>query len=434
MCGIVSYFSQEKNYSRDIENTLRELILANTVRGFNSTGIYYGGDGVADIYKKPIPGYDFIDLPTTDKVLSKHHMQQFIVGHNRAATLGKINSENAHPFQHKDITGVHNGTLTGYATLSKKFFGTDSEHIFDALADNNTAKGNGEIITRLNGSYALMWHDASDNTIHFIRNSQRPFALAKVKGKNIVFGASEDQMLWWVSGRNNIKLEEMWIPDPMTEYVFDLDGDLNAPDEIKRKEYKAPVSHHRGPANRSGNQTPSSIQSTYGETLGFWLTHFVDYNNNRAGGNRMGKYFGNTGDGRTIVIYGCAKTDFEVGEFYEGKTQGISQGCKNIAYATIKESDPKSFYKSGRPKPDTTGGTTGKKTSTSNKTDTKVIPITTGGKDKDKGKLVTECVACREEHLISNIIYVDNAPVCKGCISSYDIHKDSEVIEGTKVC
>src|SRR3546814_12623264 len=47
---------------------------------------------------------------TLCRSLSGYNSKAFI-GHNRAATLGKVNGLNAHPFRYDNIMGAHNGTL-----------------------------------------------------------------------------------------------------------------------------------------------------------------------------------------------------------------------------------------------------------------------------------------------------------------------------------
>src|SRR3546814_11475199 len=72
---------------------------------------------------------DFGDL------MKRTHLMLF--GHNRAATKGAVNQENAHPFNHGDIVGCHNGTLYNVTNLDDhKDFKVDSENIFYDMSRN----------------------------------------------------------------------------------------------------------------------------------------------------------------------------------------------------------------------------------------------------------------------------------------------------------
>src|SRR3546814_3056993 len=106
---------------------------------------------------------DFGDL------MKRTHLMLF--GHNRAATKGAVNQENAHPFNHGDIVGCHNGTLYNVTNLDDhKDFKVDSENIFYDMSRN----GAKATIAKLQGAFALCWYDESNRTVNLVRNSQRP--------------------------------------------------------------------------------------------------------------------------------------------------------------------------------------------------------------------------------------------------------------------
>ena len=208
-------------------------VIIDTLRGPHSTGLVYtDNDGSVEIYKKPIPGYDFVNMPKFASVLNDPEDHPFMIAHNRYATKGKVNTANAHPFQHKHITGVHNGSLWTWKPLSpEENFETDSEYIFHALANTDDV---GEVIKKIDGAFALVWHDSRDNTMHICRNDEREFWLAHVKGKQTVLGASEKEMLELMFARNNLDIEELYLVNNGHELIFKLD-DLHNPEVIERQ-------------------------------------------------------------------------------------------------------------------------------------------------------------------------------------------------------
>ena len=316
MCGIISYFSTEKGYKREMSKTLSELIMANTVRGYHSTGMFYEGEEDSpDIFKKAVPGYDFVELKTAGRIINNYEKGGFLVAHNRAATKGVVNANNAHPFQHGDITGVHNGTLLSWKALTTGTYDTDSEYIIKAIAED----GSDEVIPKLNGSFNLIWHDAMDNTLHICRNDDRKYVFGKVKGQNTILGASEPQMLYWIAGRNKIEFEEdLWYPQPMTEYTFTLDKKLNKPKTKVHKEFSTYTAPNRY-GNNYGNDYSrnTGIKPAKGrELLTFSFNKWEVYNTSNV--NRLGKFEGKTIKGDMAMLFGFKEDQYELNQAYEG--------------------------------------------------------------------------------------------------------------------
>ena len=70
-------------------------------------------------YKKALSASDFLQVGTTQSILSDAPNCRFVMGHNRFATQGgKDNDNHAHPFCYKEITAIHNGTLTDRTGLN----------------------------------------------------------------------------------------------------------------------------------------------------------------------------------------------------------------------------------------------------------------------------------------------------------------------------
>lgn len=138
---------------------------------------------------------DLFDRISFKEACNGYQSSAFI-GHNRAATRGVKNSTNAHPYQYGRITGAHNGTLDMACTreLEEKLgekFEVDSMAIFAAIE----RFGVDETIPMLQGAWSLVWHDADDKTINFIRNDKRPMWRGWAKDCRTMFWASEWKMI-----------------------------------------------------------------------------------------------------------------------------------------------------------------------------------------------------------------------------------------------
>ena len=120
MCGIVGVVSKHTNgFSSPEMDMFQNMLFVDTMRGWDSTGVFgvdnYGNVGIA---KAAMHGADFI-CTKEFKEFKSHAIKNgiFAVGHNRAATRGTINDENAHPFYVEDkIVLVQNGSWRGCLT------------------------------------------------------------------------------------------------------------------------------------------------------------------------------------------------------------------------------------------------------------------------------------------------------------------------------
>lgn len=179
--------------------------MLDTVRGKHSTGVAsMTAQGTFNVAKAGLNAIDFMDLKMFDDILRP--MNKCLMGHNRHATVGAINDENAHPFHFQNIIGSHNGSLLG--TSWKKFAGgqacnVDSEALYSELNASNVAT----MWEMLQGAAALTWLDKRTKTLNFLRNSQRPFYYATAnEGKTLMY-ASEPWMIAVAAARNNVKMD-----------------------------------------------------------------------------------------------------------------------------------------------------------------------------------------------------------------------------------
>lgn len=206
MCGIAGVYAQ--NLTQDEANIFSQLLMLNQFRGMDSTGVF----AVLDPDKKHDKPWSIYDkdcydstyfITTGDKgrdYLLSHVDKLALVGHCRAATVGKIEKKNAHPFDFPNIIGVHNGTMT-IDLPNDKEHDTDSEallhHINDAGVDAAFAEMD------WGSAYSLVWFDKRNGTLNFLRNEKRPLWFAFGYAGTTLYWSSEKRALQFVSDVEN---------------------------------------------------------------------------------------------------------------------------------------------------------------------------------------------------------------------------------------
>lgn len=227
MCGIV--FAGGSLSSGDLE-IFNQMLYCDVFRGAHATGIFAKRHGDKHVKFCKVAGEPYPFMHTEEYISLTQGDTKYvvpptiIVGHNRHATRGNAgDAKNAHPFNHGNITLVHNGTLIDQDLLpDSNRFVVDSENICYSIDKIGAA----ETIQKLDGAFTLIWHDASDDTLHIIRNSERPFHLAQI-GTADWFGASEEDMLMWLlkrsKGHKN-RITKHFECEVGVEYVFDVSG------------------------------------------------------------------------------------------------------------------------------------------------------------------------------------------------------------------
>lgn len=210
------------------------MLKLDTVRGHHSTGVARIENIKRDQYqvvKNVGTPWDMIkDKPKEyynngNGVLNGDYA--VLMGHNRWATVGKIDEENAHPFVAGNIIGAHNGTIPQYQRTKledHQYYQTDSEAIFFNF-DKNGVK---ETINKIQGAWALTWYNFADDTFNILRNKERPLFFAWKKGGKVMYYASEPEFIYMATDKYNIDLEEDENGDSVfsfktdTHYAFKL--------------------------------------------------------------------------------------------------------------------------------------------------------------------------------------------------------------------
>ena len=202
----------------ELAKFLRQALIIDTLRGEDSTGMFFvphttrEGE-VADWVKKVGDGYSFVEDELYAERMRKLADYKYLVGHNRAATQGAVNVENAHPFQEGPITLVHNGTLRDDTamphSMDKLKVTVDSHAVCHNLAlHDNTVKGVSDVVSNIDGAFALIWHDARDDSLNIVRNNERPLHFMQHRYHKTLFFASEAEMLALLAKRIKIDVYE----------------------------------------------------------------------------------------------------------------------------------------------------------------------------------------------------------------------------------
>lgn len=235
MCGIVGVlgnigFKEKKAFSRMLE--------LDTVRGPHSTGVILieGTDNILFDKRVGTPWDFYAKSPLFEgKSGFKGISLKGMIGHNRWATVGKINDRNAHPFNFENVIGVHNGTIYEEFLYDLEKVGGKYEVDSEALYSAINKVGVERAIRTIGGAYSLVYWDKKEKKVKFLRNSQRPMFYTWDKDKKSIFFASEPWIITVACEAADIKLAGIpvstkadrlyWI-DLETNNILTKEGDV----------------------------------------------------------------------------------------------------------------------------------------------------------------------------------------------------------------
>lgn len=269
MCGIVGYLSANEEDMRQKIKFIHDGLIFDTARGKDSTGVFVPTESDNTyVMKGTFTGSEFVRTDHTDFLFRSDNKYPYVVGHNRAATIGSVIPKNAHPFREGPVTMVHNGSLRGTYQLPlsmidlNKSRGKDHKITVDSqvLAANVAHKPFESFSSDITGAFALVWHDSRTNTLNFVRNKERPLHFAYSECGNHLLFMSEADMLRIVAMRSGIKLRSVFTIEPGLRLTFDLSSRSMTPVTSKvplkqpPKVYDYSQSYYRSRGNDSHYQ------------------------------------------------------------------------------------------------------------------------------------------------------------------------------------
>lgn len=220
MCGLVALVSKKTNgFTVQQQDMFSTLLYLDALRGLDSTGVFsILNNGDLHMVKEIGSPLKMFGLQEFKDIKSEAFQKgSAMVGHNRKATKGSVNDVNAHPFIVDDkICLVHNGTLFGHRQHAN--VEVDSHAIAHLLAKDDDVAA---VASKLDGAYALIWHNFEQNSLNFLRNTERPLFWAETE--NEWLWCSEKEMIDFVVARYNAKVTQGPFEQPeevLTTYTL----------------------------------------------------------------------------------------------------------------------------------------------------------------------------------------------------------------------
>lgn len=246
MCGLVGMFG---NINDNHKEMFRTMLIADTTRGKDGTGVFAASFDGNYAWEKTVGTPEMFNYGEASNLISENLLVEMddlccLMGHNRHQTKGKVNSENAHPFEFESLVGMHNGTLRLLGQLHDGHsFDVDSEALYNSIdlmqrGESDKFKTFEDVYQTVTGAMALTWWDKQTGELNIFRNNERPLCFMVNEKEDLVFWASEEWILEvaaMVHGVELRKIEE--LPDH-THYRLSVSSSPETKIKIKKTAIK----------------------------------------------------------------------------------------------------------------------------------------------------------------------------------------------------
>jgi len=224
MCGLYGIYSSV--LSQIEKEDAVNLGWLNMTRGRDSTGIMVGyreeGRQMIDSCKRTTDASTFFAEKAVKELFDSRQVF-FIAGHNRAATIGDINYNNAQPIREGNIIGQHNGTASSLAKQADKENVSDTRLLLRMINELGIEGAIKELTW--GDAFALVYADVADNTLNIIKNGLRPLSVMFGVSKTTFWWSSESRALDFIAqGRGRSKFMEPFELDDHTLMRVTLGG------------------------------------------------------------------------------------------------------------------------------------------------------------------------------------------------------------------
>lgn len=274
MCGIFGIVRAGKNLvvKNNLSKFIEDAFITSCVRGLDSSGVMQiDKSRQLYIHKMAVMGPLFLDNKTTKQYVRDAGDNNVTVCHVRAATVGRVAADNAHPFMHiRDgskksertrVAGVHNGTLSTFNTrcANRSEYSVDSEWAIDHIA-----KEGADAFEDFSGAYSFVWWDENNpDVLNFARNKERPMHWLFSKDRKIMLFASEHGMLAWLAQRNEIDVEDKIYSTTTDQlYTVNFGGDTIEVSKAALPSFRA---FTMGSSTASNTSQTSHYSQQYGQ-------------------------------------------------------------------------------------------------------------------------------------------------------------------------
>lgn len=296
MCGIVGCVLKHKSgFDQKTEDSFFEMLYADALRGFDSTGIVAVSRTTDFFIAKEAFEASMVANAWQHGEIGKMMWGegQAYIGHNRKATVGKVKDETAHPFVVDDTFAmVHNGTLYNHAKLANTDVDSQALAIVlkKAFEQDNYMEALRSTLGDVWGAYAVACYDQKKHQVHLLRNKERPLSI--VETDDAWYFGSEALMVGWILSRNGYDYSKLKAKSVDVDklYTFDLDKKTLVEQEIavkKNTQVGATTPNHPGksggtPTALVGNLSKKEYKKFrnkwLGQRLSFWVDDFVEKN------------------------------------------------------------------------------------------------------------------------------------------------------------